>query len=590
MMMRRLIARALLLALVIPAGCLQIAGYEDAHPGWTGSGGSAAAGGAGNTTSTGSTASGSGGSSCADGIRNGSETGVDCGGGTCLACPHGEGCKYGSDCQSLVCTVGNTCAAPACNDGIKNGDEVDKDCGGICAGCAIGAACAHSSDCAGGATCKANECADPFVWAKRYGDTGDQVGNGIATSRSGSDSIAVIGSFAGAIDFGGGSKTSAGGDDAFLAYLDGNGNEFWSLRFGDASPQHATSIAIGKGNNMRFAGDFVGAINVGKSYTNSGGAPAVFVASFDASKSAHGSTSFGSGTNPGVAIAADNMDNVLVTGGFTGAKDFGGGTLTSEGGEDIFIVKLDNGSNHVWSKRFGDANGQRGTVIATDAMGNVVVAGSLGGGAISFGGASVTGDIFVAKFDPNGNHLWSKGYAGFASKAAGIATDSSGAVVVAGSFLGSIDLGGGSLAGSTDGSAFVLKLDAAGNHVWSKSFAYTEAPSGAASSGLAVDASGDVLVVGDFSGTVDFGGGPLMTTMLPSSGKTDIFVVKLAPNGNHVWSGDYGNGDYAHAAAVAVDGSGNAIVTGYFQGSIDFGGGPLTSAGGKDLFVAKLAP
>ena len=56
----------------------------------------------------------------------------------------------------------------------------------------------------------------------------------------------------------------------------------------------------------------------------------------------------------------------------------------------------------------------------------------------------------------------------------------------------------------------------------------------------------------------------------------------------HLWSKRFGDGDDQHARSVAVDASGNVIVTGYFYGTIDFGGGALTSAGGGDIFVAKF--
>ncbi|APR86952.1 Tryptophan synthase alpha chain [Minicystis rosea] len=309
------------------AGCLQMAGYEDARPGWTG----ASATTSGSTGTTTSSSTGGMVEPCANGVRDGNETGVDCGGGSCPACGEGEGCTFGSDCTSLVCASGGACAAPACDDGIKNGDESDKDCGGSCAGCEIGEACVHSTDCANNATCKGSKCADPFVWAKRYGDASDQVANGIAVTRGGGQYVALVGSFAGAIDFGDGAALSGGGDDVFLSYLRTDSAAFKTLRFGGANSQHGTGIAIGVANNARFTGDFLGSINVGKTYANSGASPAAFVASVDISGGTHGSKAYYAGVEPRIAIAADSMDNVLLTGGFSGAVDFGGGALTSQG-------------------------------------------------------------------------------------------------------------------------------------------------------------------------------------------------------------------------------------------------------------------
>jgi hypothetical protein len=69
---------------------------------------------------------------------------------------------------------------------------------------------------------------------------------------------------------------------------------------------------------------------------------------------------------------------------------------------------------------------------------------------------------------------------------------------------------------------------------------------------VAVDGAGNVLLTGDFDGTVDFGGGPLT-----SAGSDDIFVAKLDAQGNHLWSKRFGDSYYQQADAVTVDGARN---------------------------------
>ena len=102
--------------------------------------------------------------SCTDGVRNETETGVDCGGGSCPACPAGQGCAGPDDCQSGICTAG-VCAAPNCSDGIRSGAETGIDCGGgICPACPAGQGCNGASDCQSGVctagVCQAPTCAD----------------------------------------------------------------------------------------------------------------------------------------------------------------------------------------------------------------------------------------------------------------------------------------------------------------------------------------------------------------------------------------------------------------------------------------------
>src|SRR5262249_49670699 len=92
------------------------------------------------------------------------------------------------------------------------------------------------------------------------------------------------------------------------------------------------------------------------------------------------------------------------------------------------------------------------------------------------------------------------------------------------------------------------------------------------------------IVVGSFDFTVNFGGGNLTST-----GGTDIFVTKRAgATGAHLWSKRFGSTSNDTGYAVAVDSSNNVYVAGSFQGTVNFGGGNLTSAGAEDIFVLKL--
>ncbi|MFT3775407.1 MAG: hypothetical protein QM820_59430 [Minicystis sp.] len=160
-----------------------------------------------------------------------------------------------------------------------------------------------------------------------------------------------------------------------------------------------------------------------------------------------------------------------------------------------------------------------------------------------------------------------------------VASDPSGNAIVAGLFGGTLDLGGVTLTSAQWGGMFVAKLDHAGHYLWARSFDNVRLDIG-----LAVDGLGNILLTGDFREVTDFGGGPLT-----SAGHADIFVTKLDPQGNHVYSRAFGDTTSEQGGAVAADAAGNAYVTGTFRGTIDFGGGPLTSPDGDgDVFVTKL--
>src|SRR5205085_9856346 len=103
---------------------------------------------------------------------------------------------------------------------------------------------------------------------------------------------------------------------------------------------------------------------------------------------------------------------------------------------------------------------------------------------------------------------------------------------------------------------------------------------------IATDSAGNVAVVGTFSNTIDFGGDELNSP----NAVLDIFVVKLSPAGAHLWSKQIGSpGGSEGANGVAMDPSGNVVVTGSVTADVDFGGGQLDALGSSDAYVAKYA-
>jgi hypothetical protein len=229
-----------------------------------------------------------------------------------------------------------------------------------------------------------------------------------------------------------------------------------------------------------------------------------------------------------------------------------------------------------------------------DSTGNVVVAGQFHG-IVDFGTGLITSftnptsgptmDAFVAKYT-SGAAVWSRGLGGNASDAAtGAAVDSGGNVVVTG-YQGSsqVDYGGGNLGTRGSNDIFVAKYDSTtGDHVWSKTVGGTGPDWGGAA---AVDSGGSVFVTGYMSVSssgVDFGGGALF-----SAGGADAFLVKYSSDGAHAWSKRFGSTGTDLGMVVRTDGLGNVYVGGTFEGSVDFGGGALTSAGLRDIFVVKF--
>jgi predicted nucleic acid-binding protein len=363
------------------------------------------------------------------------------------------------------------------------------------------------------------------------------------------------------------------------------GNLVWSERFGDATSQRAQSVAVDGSGSVLLGGWFYGAIDFGGASLVSAGLSDGFLAKLDAGGNHLWSKRFGDAESQQVtAIAVDNAGYVVIAGTFAGVIDLGGGPLTSKGGLDVFLAKLDPAGNHVWSRSFGDAKDQSAVNLAVDGSGNVLLSGDFLG-TLDFGDGQLTSagglDVFLAKLDAAGNHLWSKSFGDTDDqKGLRVAANGAGDILVGGDFFGMMDLGGGPLPTMGGNDVVIAKLNSAGNHLWSKRF------SGASDQvqlRFALDEAGDAVLAGGFTGSVDLGGGALT-----SVGGLDLFLAKLSADGNHVWSERFGDENDQSPASLALDSSGNVVLTGDLQGAVNFGGGPLGSVGGFDVFLAKL--
>ena len=285
------------------------------------------------------------------------------------------------------------------------------------------------------------------------------------------------------------------------------------------------------------------------------------------------------------AVASDGFGNTFITGTFAGTVNFGGGNFTA-GSADIFLAKYDASGNHIWSQQFGGTSTDEGWGLATDSAGNVLVIGVFSN-TVSFGDDGVTSagsrDIFLAKYDPNGAYLWSRTFGGTSSDHGySVAVDDSDNVVITGFFKVEADFGGGDLVEAGLGDVFVAKYASDGTYLWANRYGGSKGDIGRE---VAFDSAGNVLLTGYSEGTADFGGG-----WLTSFGGVDIFLAKYDANGAHQWSKRFGNVNNCYGYDVVADAADNVIFTGSFIGTVDFEGGPLASTFHADIALAKYDP
>ncbi|HVK64803.1 MAG TPA: hypothetical protein VM694_10020 [Polyangium sp.] len=100
---------------------------------------------------------------------------------------------------------------------------------------------------------------------------------------------------------------------------------------------------------------------------------------------------------------------------------------------------------------------------------------------------------------------------------------------------------------------------------------------------LALGDDGTLVVTGHFDGTINLGGKDLT-----SKGGTDIYIASYAQGGHHRWSASFGGSLDEDVTRAAIDGKGAMYVLAQFQETVDFGGGPLVNAGGRDVAILKF--
>ena len=452
------------------------------------------------------------------------------------------------------------------------------------------------------------------IWATGFGGLGLEVVRAVATDKD--NSVYVVGYFDGETDLGpagkhrstvaelkpdtASAKASMNKDpsDAFVVKLDASGKIAWGQTFGGGRSDDAKGVAV-SGDNVVVVGNFADDIKIGEFAHKAVNSDDLFVVEFNTRGEVQWLWTAGGFDSDGANCVAATPDGGWIVGGsFFGDAEFGKFPVKSKGGSDAVLIKLGGGGEVEWVKTFGGRYNDSIHHVGVDARGDIYIQGvfrdvaDFGGKkpVVSVGG--VGDDIVVAKYDLNGDHLWSNGFGSKDEDAAlGLAVDPAGHVTVVGSFDKSITFGPNDTTqhlslGESD--VYVTRFDPNGKFEWTRTYG-GEREDGA--SGIAVDRSGNVTVTGWFVGTVDFGKG-----MLTSNGQNkDVFVIKLDPTGASVWSQAFGDHDHDQGRAVAIDDKGNPIIAGLYRFALALVSPPLESnhapddkAPKPDVFVVKL--
>ncbi|WP_437835800.1 hypothetical protein [Sorangium sp. So ce1153] len=400
------------------------------------------------------------------------------------------------------------------------------------------------------------------------------------------------------------------------------GAVLWSKRFGSSARERAVA-AVDPDDNIVLVGGFNATLDLGGVELVTAGLGDIFVAKLDRDGDHLWSKRFGSaaGEEEATAVGIDAAGNIVVAGTGSGSVDFGQGAIPLEGG---FLMKLDRDGQLLWSQPLGAL-----AKFAVDAAGGIYTGEGRNDPALC--GETTSDGVVFSKLDPSGHEVWERCVPGSASIAQ-VAVDSDGSLVAIGEVYMGLDFGDGPLGNERADTVFAVKLDPGGDVAWgrrvinpsgfnpargetiavdrdhniiaggalesessddlfykSKLRAFT--PAGgplwdreftrASASGVVehvvTDGASQVVLSGSFSGSIELGGAPLTTG--------GAFVGKLNFAGEHIWSRAL-----TAVPHLAVDSTGNIVLSGAFGEPFDLGNGPVASRGETDIFLVKLAP
>lgn len=303
------------------------------------------------------------------------------------------------------------------------------------------------------------------------------------------------------------------------------------------------------------------------------------------------------------AITSDPEGNIFAAGVFFDIVDFdptsGEDLRTAIGGSDIFTVALAPDGTYRWGATFGGPDSDYAPGVAVDPEGAVFVSGSFEEtvdfdptAGVDNRTSNGDGDVFITKLGADGSYRWTATVGGRRSEqSGGLVSDDQGSVILTGSFSLTVDFDPTSgvdnhIAPDHADYLFVTKLNGDGSYGWTTTF---ESLGGMHGEAVAVDSLGNILVAGSFEGTTDFDPGE-SEDLRSSAGSTDVFGLKLGPDGSYDWAVTFGGVSYDKANDVSVDSQDNILFAGYYRDTVDFdpsAAADVRTVNGQGGFISK---
>lgn len=462
---------------------------------------------------------------------------------------------------------------------------------------------------------KANLNEGHFLIIEQFGGGKDkaETDRGLGVNWTSSGQIAFSGIYEGIANLGPFQVSNKGKQDAIFGLYDMQEGFIWVASFGNEKTRDLPrNLTVDSKDNIILTGDFGEEVNFGKGMVkaighDNEGNHDFFIAKYSEKGQLewvdHGGgdrvAGQQTGWNCGFSVTTDNSDNVIVCGNYIGSPLLAGKQMpVGAPSEDLFIIKYDPNGNPLWINAVTCKYMIYGYDLKSDFQGNIFVTGSFGhhnlsGEAyfgedtlISFGGK----DIFLAKYDPNGNLLWvrqagstqnNQGY----EAANSIALDDNGDCIIAGEFVGHAAFGKETIKSLGFRDIFLAKYSKDGEELWTSQAGGPLGGNGWAErvTDIAINPDGYIIATGAFADSATFDSKTLYT-----NSQFNFFIAKYSPNGEVVWLEQFEMSDpdqQSEGASLDVNENGDIVVTGFFTGTISIGETLLQSVGKEDIFI-----
>ncbi len=484
----------------------------------------------------------------------------------------GESCADGGECKSGFCADG-VCCATACDATCEACAEAGSP--GLCV--PVAPATDPDDECAGDGVCDGSRaCATgAHLFSTRWGDVDVGVwAHDVAVDGDGN--VFIGGLYSDDFVVGGTTTLVAEGfDNAWLAKFDATGAYQWANAYSVSGTTHNISrVAADEAGNVAVVGFFGSPPDPFLAACGAGGR--FFVAKLDGDGIRQWCEELP--TQAAIAMAPDG--DLIVAAAFLGTVDFGPPTSPQTAvNNGLYVARFGPLGNPEWVVSYDNINDVGVDDVAIGDDGRVTVIGRFDISA-TFGGAPLTAvqaGLFVLRLQGTGEPIWSRGFGDDVFRARGTA-DGAGRVLVSGRFSGSIDFGAGPIV-SNGADGFVAALDPNGDLAWQlhADGDYFEPDD------THWDAAGNAIIAATIDGTLELGGMSHQVTA-----PAGMLIAKIATDGTPLWSRSFGCEEH-NRAGLGSDPEGNVWWGGDYFGTIDFGGGPLVSSS-EDAFLVKLSP